>query len=158
MSPTYLSMNFLGGPPGISGQQTLLAFKSAEDVIIRDTVKKVFNKKNLQPTINGRGPMVGPFRLAMNAGDFLNRKNYACNVPNQINPSRPGKTGRDGTVPNKCDLSGIVGASCNPKFIFDSSDYTTYKKQVATQRNYNKRVFGGDKNNASYVPLKAVRH
>jgi hypothetical protein len=151
-------MNFLGGPPGISGQQNLLGYNDSNIVIVRDTVKKVYNKTNLQPTINGRGAMIGPFRLAMNAGDFLNRKNYACNVPNQINPTKPGKTGRDTTVPQKCDGTGVPASSCNPSFVYDSSDYITFKKQVAIQKNFNKLKQGGDKNHASYVPLKKIRH
>jgi hypothetical protein len=155
---SYFSMNFLGGPPGISGQQNLLGYNDSKIVIVRNIVNKVYNKQNLQPSINGRGPMVGPFRLAMNAGDYLNRKNYSCNVPNQINSTRPGKTGRDGTVPNKCDGSGIPGSGTNNKYVFDSSDYITFKKQVAIQKNFNKRKQGGDNNNASYVPLQAVRH
>jgi hypothetical protein len=45
----------------------------------------------------------------------------------------------------------------NAKYVYDSSDYIRFKKLQANNRNYNNRSFGGDKSNASYVPLNAVR-
>ena len=33
-----------------------------------------------------------------------------------------------GTVRSDCDDSGIPGASCNPKYVYDSSVYSRYKR------------------------------
>jgi hypothetical protein len=58
---------------------------------------------------------------------------------------------------NLCDGTNVPASSCNVKFVADSSDYVTYKKQRAVNVNYNDKSFGGDNSNASYVNLMAVR-
>ena len=58
---------------------------------------------------------------------------------------------------NNADSTNVPASSCNVKFVADSSDYITFKKQMAVNQNYNDLKFGGDKNNASYVSQMAVR-
>jgi hypothetical protein len=156
MSTNYLKMSFLGGPVGISGQQNVLGYNDSHITMLRKTLRDVFNKQNLQPSTNNYSARIGPFRLANNAGDFLNRKNYVCNVSNQVNETFPGRSRRNG-VRNQCDMTGIPGSGCNPKYVYDSSDYITFKKQSAIQKNYNKLKQGGYTDSA-YVSLKSVRN
>jgi hypothetical protein len=99
---------------------------------------------------------IGAFRAANNLGDVLNRQNYSCGGPNQVN-SRPGIHDKGGAIPQQCDGTGLAAASCNPKFVADSSDYIKFKKQRAVSQNYNDSKFGGDQSRASYVPLMRVR-
>jgi hypothetical protein len=111
-----------------------------------------------------------PFRAVNNAGDLLSRENYSCGGSCQSFQSRPGLKGlsqRFGTVSSTCVpsaayntlqlLSNIPSASCNVKYVYDSSDYTRYLKQKAVNQNYNDYTYGGDQSNAGQVAWKAVR-
>jgi hypothetical protein len=91
-----------------------------------------------------------------NLGDFLGRENYVCGGPNPITADRYKRLSNMGSILNRCDGSGVPASSCNVKFVPDSSDYITFKKQRAMNQNYNDLSNGGDQNNASYVPLMAV--
>jgi hypothetical protein len=89
-----------------------------------------------------------PFRAVNNSGDLLSRKNYSCNNSSQGAQSAPGIHGMKGLMGgtrSKCDDSKpyIPAATCNPKFVADSSDYITFKKQQAHNRNYNDPTAGG---------------
>ena len=92
-----------------------------------------------------------------NLGDFLSRANYVCGGSNQINRTFPGRQGPIGSIISKCDSTGVEAGSGNGRFVPDSSDYTTFKKQSAINKNYNDLKFGGDQHNASYVSLMGVR-
>ena len=111
-----------------------------------------------------------PFRAVNNAGDLLSRENYSCGGSCQSFQSRPNLKGlktRFGSVSVSCTPSAtyssiqlikdIPAAACNVKYVYDSSDYTTYLKQRAVNKNYNDLSYGGDQSNASQVALKAVR-
>ena len=116
-----------------------------------------------------------PFRAMMNAGDP--NMSYNSNIigdnfpmpPQFINPlytraisqvsssrraSNAGWRGLAGGV-HKGGQSLWTG---NPKFVYDGSDYVTFKKLQAKNRNYNDPTFGGDQYNASQVALARVRH
>jgi hypothetical protein len=98
----------------------------------------------------------GPFRAVLNAGDIKGRKNYSCGGPNPIQ-SRPGIPGKLGDgVPSKCDGSAIAAANCNPKFVYDSSDYVKFKRQRSKNKNYNDSTTGGY-NNSAYSAIMKVR-
>jgi len=87
-----------------------------------------------------------PFRAVQNAGDLLSRQHYSCGGSSQTPGSRPGMPGlgiRFGSIKSNCDGSNIPPASCNTKFVFDSSDYVTYLKRRASNRNYNDITGGG---------------
>jgi NADP-dependent 3-hydroxy acid dehydrogenase YdfG len=106
---------------------------------------------------NGKIPHVGPFRAVNNMGDFLGRVNYSCGGPNTQNASKPGYSRLIRNVPQQCDPTGITVTTCNPKFVSDSSDYIRFRKLRAMNQTYNDLSYGGDKNNASFVSLMAVR-
>lgn len=101
-----------------------------------------------------------PFRAVNNAGDILSRKNYSCGGPCQTFQSRPNLRGlrkNFGSIRDDCDGTYVPPASCNVKYVYDSSDYITYKKQSAIAKNYNDLTNGGNSSNASQSAIRAIR-
>ncbi len=140
-----------GGIQGISVKQTATSVRNSDNVIARKILRTSWNNNNINVD-----RQIGAFRAVNNLGDVLNRQNYSCGGPNQIN-SRPGIYGNGGSIPQQCDGTGVVAASCNPKFVPDSSDYIKFKKQRALSNNYNDSKFGGDESNASYSAIMRIR-
>lgn len=105
---------------GVSPQQTLTGFNTADDALTRDILRDSWNNVAVQDKQGNYGRAIGPFRAAYNLGDFLNRKNYKC-----------------GTRGGACDGTGIAGASGNVKYVPDSSLYIRYKAEAAKGKNYN---------------------
>jgi hypothetical protein len=139
---------------------------------IRFTLKNAWNttylsqlrKNNLKKSITT------PFRAINNAGDLLSRENYACGGSCQSFQSRPGLSGLKthlGSGSGNCNpsvsynslqlIKNIPSATCNVKYVYDSSDYTTYLKQKAFNKNYNDFSFGGDQSSASQSATRAIR-
>ena len=119
---------------------------------------------------NLKQPITTPFRAVNNAGDLLSRENYSCGGSCQTFQSRPGLKGlsqRFGSVQNTCVpsaaynslqlINNIPAAACNVKFVYDSSDYVTYLKQKAVNKNYNDLSYGGDQSNTSQSAIRAIR-
>jgi len=159
LSPSSFSASSLGGGiPGISPKQTITNYKTNDEVRLRRIVTKSWNGAYAAGTVNGLSRKIGPFRGVNNMGDFLSRQNYSCGGSNQIS-SRPGCYGLIiAGVPQHCDGTGIPPSTTNTKFVADSSDYITFKKQQAVNVTYNDAGFGGDKHHASYVNRMAVVH
>ena len=149
--------NLGGGFQGISPKQTINNYKDSGQVMTRRILTHSWNGAYASGTVNGLSRVITPFRAVNNLGDFLARPNYICGGPNQVNADKPGMKGRIGSIISQCDSTGIPSSTCNVKFVPDSSDYITYKKQRAIGQTYNDLKFGGDESNASYVPLMAVR-
>ena len=114
--------------------------------------------------------IVTPFRAVNNAGDLLCRDYYSCGGPCQSFQSRPGLRGlrtrfganQDTCVPgvvyNSLQLNAQVpSGTCNGKYVYDSSDYTTYLKQRAVNRNYNDLTYGGNQYNTSQSAIRAAK-
>jgi hypothetical protein len=139
---------------------------------IRQTLKNSWNttypsqlrRNNIKQSITT------PFRAVNNAGDLLSRENYSCGGSCQTFQSRPGLKGlrtRFGSVSVSCTPSAaystlqlnkdIPAAACNVKYVYDSSDYVTYLKQRAINKNYNDLSFGGDQSNGSQSAQRAIR-
>lgn len=139
---------------------------------IRQTLKNAWNttypsqlrRNNLKQSITT------PFRAVNNAGDLLSRENYSCGGSCQSFQSRPGLKGlktRFGSISVSCTPSAaystlqlnrdIPAAACNVKYVYDSSDYVTYLKQRAINKNYNDLSYGGDQSNASQSAQRAIR-
>jgi len=119
---------------------------------------------------NLKQPITTPFRAVNNAGDLLSRENYSCGGSCQTFQSRPGLRGlrqRFGAIQDTCVpsaaynslqlINNIPAAACNVKYVYDSSDYTTYLKQRAVNKNYNDLTYGGDDSNASQSAIRAIR-
>jgi hypothetical protein len=119
-------------------------------------VKKAFatNKYKNTYILTGKWGQT-PFRVAMNAGDLYSRQN----VPGGSNQIK-GSVGIGG-YRNTLGFYGGVhkgdGATGNQHYVYDSSVYTTYKKRVAKNKNYNDSSFGGDESNGSYTAINHIR-
>jgi len=149
--------NLGGGFQGISPKQTINNYKDSGQVMTRRVLVNSWNGAYASGTVNGLQRVTTPFRAVNNSGDFLGRQNYICGGPNQVNAGKPGMRGRIGSIISQCDATGVPSSTCNVKFVADSSDYITYKKQRAIGQNYNDLSNGGDQSHASYVPLMRVR-
>jgi hypothetical protein len=156
-SPNLGGSNLGGGFQGISPKQTASNYKDSSQVMTRRILSHSWNGGYATGTVNGMQRVTTPFRAVNNSGDFLSRKDYKCGGPNQVNANKPGWKGHIGSIMNNCDGTGIPSSTCNVKFVADSSDYVTYKRQRAIGHTYNDSKFGGDQHNGSYVPLMAVR-
>ena len=74
---------------------------------------------------------------------------------------------RFGSISNSCVASvtwsanqvdpTIPPSSCNPKYVYDGSDYIEFRKKQAMNRNYNDRSFGGNDSNASQSAMRAIK-
>lgn len=139
---------------------------------IRFTLKNAWNttypsqlrRNNIKQTITT------PFRAVNNAGDLLSRENFSCGGNCQTFQSRPGLRGlrvRFGATSISCTPSSayntlqlntnVPSATCNVKYVYDSSDYTTYLKQLAVNKNFNDLSYGGDDYKSSQSVLRAIR-
>ena len=139
---------------------------------IRFTLKNAWNttypsqlKRN-----NLKRSITTPFRAVNNAGDLLSRENFSCGGSCQTFQSRPGLRGlrvRFGATSISCTPSAaynslqlntnIPSSTCNVKYVYDSSDYTTYLKQRAVVKNYNDLSYGGDDSNSGQSAWRAIR-
>jgi len=142
---------------GISPVQTIDNYKDSGDVMTRKILRSSWNNAFAPSSINGHGRVTTPFRAVNGLGDYLGRQYYVCGGPNQVNADKPGWKGHIGSIISQCDGTGVPAKSGNLRYVPDSSDYITYRRQSAVVQNYNDAKFGGDKNNGSYVNLMAVR-
>jgi hypothetical protein len=51
----------------------------------------------------------------------------------------------------------VPSATCNVKYVYDSSDYVTYLKQRAVNKNFNDLSYGGDQSHTSQSAIRAIR-
>jgi hypothetical protein len=139
---------------------------------IRFTLKQAWNT-TYPSQLNRNGlkqSITTPFRAVNNAGDLLSRENFTCGGTCQSVQSRPnikGIKGHLGAVQATCvpsviwsqlqTLNNIPAAACNVKYVYDSSDYVTYLKQKAMNKNFNDRSFGGDDYKTSQSAIRHIR-
>ena len=124
----------------------------------RFILREAWNNK-YRRAVNFSAVPVTPFRAVTNSGDLLSRTAYSCGGPCQTFQSRPGMHGLKthfGHIGDKCDGSGIPPASCNVKYVYDSSNYTRYMKEKAINKLYNDLSFGGDNYKASQSAIRAI--
>jgi hypothetical protein len=152
------------GLPGSTPQQLVTTDVGYEDYMNdRDIVVEGWNTNYRRERISYSGlpaRAITPFRAVNNAGDLLSRKYYTCGGPCQTFQSRPGMFGlkqRFGAVMLQCDGTGVEPATCNTKYVYDSSDYSRYLKQRAINQNYNALTNGGDSASASQSAWRAIR-
>jgi hypothetical protein len=109
---------------------------------------------------NRIGRVITPFRAVNNAGDLLSRQYYSCGGGCQTFQSRPNLRGLKthfGGTQGQCDNTYVPAGTCNVKYVYDSSDYSTYLKQRAIGKTYNNLSYGGDQSNGSQVAWRAIR-
>lgn len=129
----------------------------------RDIVTRAWNSaflvnKTKKGQCYGNIRKIGAFRVVNNAGDVLSRENYSCGGPNMVTPNSllANMTWGGGQSRLQCDGSGIPPSTCNVKYVYDSSDYTTYLKQQATNKDMVAPNFtdGGSTTNYSGIRIK----
>ena len=173
LGTNYVQQARLGrGLPGFIPQQLQVSDNSSEFPQNRFILKDAWNTNYLRtmipttvvpgkPNSGVRALCVTPFRAVTNSGDVLSRPNYSCGGPCQTFQSRPGLHGLKnhfGHIADTCDYEGAVPpASCNVKYVYDSSDYSRYLKERAINRNYNNSSNGGDQNSGSQSAWRAIR-
>ena len=153
-----IAPTLIGGGSGRHGNGGMIG--SSERAQDRFSLVQAWNGAAATGVINGYHRKIGPFRVVNNAGDFLSRQNYTSGGSNQVNNIRRSLTGYKvlgGSIQPNIDNTNIPSASCNPKFVYDGSDYIQFKKLQAVNRNYNDYAFGGDDNLASQSAIKRVR-
>jgi hypothetical protein len=158
-NPTSLG----GGTNGISPKPIIISTvnqQTSNHAMNRGILRRAWNTKYASGMVNERVRVITPFRAVNNAGDYLARgSNYVCGGSNTIQPNaRKGiSKGNIGSIFSVCDNSGIEPSNCNNKWVYDSSYYTRFRKEKALNNTYNDYNFGGNKNNAEFVPLTHVR-
>ena len=150
------------GIPGLMPRSVQLVDKTYDQYEnIRFTLVNAWNTNYKSQLNNANLSRIStPFRAVNNSGDLLCRTNYTCGGSTQTPQSRPGMHGlsmRFGAIRDLCDNTNVPPSACNTKFVYDSSDYTTYKKQSSFAKNYNDLTFGGDDNYASQTAIRQIR-
>jgi len=148
-----------GGLHGFIPQPVVNHENSNEFSQTRFTLREAWNT-NYPSQLGERKRIITPFRAVTNSGDILSRKNYSCGGACQSFQSRPGLHGLKtlfGAVKSNCDNTNVAAAACNVKYVYDSSDYITYVKQRAENRNYNDRSFGGNNFSAAQNAIRSIR-
>ena len=158
-NPTSLGGGFKGVAPKPISVSTVNQ-QTANNAMYRSILRRAWNTQNATGLINGRERVITPFRAVNNSGDFLARgTNYVCGGPNTVQPNaRKGISKSNiGSMFSICDGSGIEPSNCNNKWVYDSSNYTRFKKEKSINKTYNDPNFGGNEHNAEFVPLTHVR-
>jgi hypothetical protein len=159
-----------GGLRGFMPQGLVGDNRSASFAKTRFLLKDSWNTSHISGS-GYKNRMITPFRAVNNAGDLLCRQNYSCGGTGQTPQSRPGLYGLAqhlGSTSTNCTPSviwsflqisnpQIPSSTCNGKFVYDGSDYTTYKKRLAIQQNYNDRSFGGNDYSGAQSAYRAIR-
>ena len=126
----------------------------------RNTLVRAWNTTYKTDNLNKIGRIATPFRIVNNAGDILCRENYSCGGSCQTPQSRPGIYGlssKVGSIHNLCDRTEVSPTTCNVKYVYDGSDYTTYLKNRAILHNFNDISYGGNLSSGSQVQSRAIR-
>jgi hypothetical protein len=148
-------MTTLGG--GIQGIAPPIVGVSNNSALNRFSLRTAWNGALGGNTYKSKGIAVSPFRAVNNAGDVLSRQNYSCGGSNQVNNIKPSLHPSIGGILSACDGSGIEPSTCNVKYVYDSSDFSKYKKLKAINQNYNDSSFGGNDSSAQQMALRRVR-
>jgi len=104
--------------------------------------------------------IITPFRAVNNCGDILSRTAYSCggsSIAPQNVSNVYGIKQSIGGIHSNCDGTFVPPSTCNVKYVYDSSDYTTYLKQKAFSSNYNDLSYGGNNSSGSQVIFNSIR-
>lgn len=148
-----------GGIPGFIPQATNDTDNHDQYARTRFTLRQAWNTTYVSQ-LGSNKRIITPFRAVNNSGDILSRPYYSCGGSCQTFQSRPNIKGirsAFGAIQSQCDGSGVPPASCNVKYVYDSSDYVTYLKQRAVNKNYNDLSNGGNNNSGAQSAIRAVR-
>ena len=138
----FFSTNVPGGTyPNVPGASVERPYPSIDFSVHSRDRFRLREAWNTSVYAQGGRPRMGTFRVVNNAGDLLSRVNYSCGGPNMItNTTRTRlifSNNRDGGQSNAdCDGSGIPPSTCNVEYVYDSSDFTRFKRLQAVNRGY----------------------
>ncbi len=130
----------LGGIQGLMQRPTMRINRNYQDFEhTRFSLRNGWNTSYTMQLNNARRTrVITPFRAVNNAGDLLARRDYTCGGTSQQSSNLRGLGNRFGSVHDDvCDGTGVPAATCNPKYVYDSSDYIRFKKQGAVVLKYN---------------------
>lgn len=159
------------GIPGAIDNQRNLNGTKLKNLDINDRLKlrKAFNNSRTALNYNGTSALVSknvgltPFRIAFNAGDPACTVNEYTNIKygkehNQISSSSLGRL-NSLKIGDGARHGGNAAWSGNAKFVYDSSDYVSYRKLKAKNKNYNDINLGGTykKDSTVFSVLNRVR-
>lgn len=156
----FASNNLGGGLRGIAPSPTNITDNNNSYAQTRFALRQAWNTTRYGgKDCKENTRIITPFRAVNNAGDVLSRQNYSCGGACQTFQSRPGMFGLKnafGSIKSVCDESRIPPASCNVKYVYDGSDYTTYLRQKAINKNYNDYSSAGNKNSGAQSAIRAI--
>lgn len=121
-------------------------------------LKNTHGGSNVSPALY-KNNVLGPFRTAINGGDVVTRNISTTNKKygresNQVNGNNVSRINANyGGI----DRSGEAMYAGNPKYIYDGSDYTRFRKLQAINRTFNDKSYGGAENNQTQSILRHVR-
>lgn len=129
----------------------------------RSTTRFILRTAFGNSLILGKSPILNntvrltPFRAAINGGDINGTVNSdaLASLPGSNQLSNP-RVSRLHIKPGGIHNNGRSAYAGNPKYVYDGSDYVTYKKLRAINQTYNDLSFGGDDSNGSYVALRGI--
>ena len=159
--------NFGADPTDKSkGQQLLYGYveSGANRSLYRKHLAKAFGNMHnsglaSSPSLYNKN-ILGPFRTSTNAGDVITNKIENTNPIYGRESSQVGGNNLrrlqlrgDGVSQN-----GNAMYSGNPRFVYDGSDYTRFKKLQAINKNYKDYSFGGNSSNNNQSIIRRMRN
>lgn len=156
-----ISLRALGGGANSTSGSGMDGGSSRERT--RFTLRQAWNGQAAKGTYKNQKIAIGPFRAVNNAGDLLSRQSFTSGGSNQVNTGRIKLASNQsakilgGSIFKQANPTGVPSASTNVKWVYDGSDYTTFKKQQAVNRNYNDYSYGGAGKSNTFIALNRVR-
>jgi len=157
--PSTLGAGNAGFQPGLFGYMD----GGNERAMYRKHLAKAFGNLhnsglNSSPSLYGNN-LLGPFRTAYNAGDVVTNNIEATNIKygreaNQVGGNNLSRVQGRGDGVNR---GGKAMFSGNPRYVYDGSDYTRFKKLQAVNKTFNDSSFGGANNSQSQSAIRHVR-
>ena len=160
---SFIQTNLGGGIKGV--QKELLGSMDGgnERSVSRKQLVKAFGNLNnnglgSSPALYNKN-VLGPFRTSINGGDVVTLSQGATNSKygfeaNLVNGNNLSRLNINSDSVNR---KGNASYSGNPKYVYDGSDYTRFKKLNAINKTYNDNSYGGAQNNQTQSSLKKVR-
>ncbi len=158
---TSTNDNYLGGPvPGIAPKLIGGGANTNSGSGMNGGNTRSMERYYLRKAWNGTQAslskeQLGPFRRVNNAGDLQGRVNTSSKGPNQVNNVRRQSLAGWKLLAGAVPVKQANVSSCNPKYVYDSSDYVRFKKLQSVNRNYNDYSFGGSNNGAQVATALA---
>ena len=152
------SAQLIGGGSGTQGSGGPEG--GSERELLRYKLREAWNGSAATGTVNNITVAANPFRAINNAGDLLCRPYYTSGGSSQTSSLMGGLNGwksKVGAIQPHPDNTGVPSCTCNGRYVYDSSDYITFKKLQATNRNYNNASFGGNLNSGSQSAFRAAK-